>query len=237
MSATEAKILVKEFGNAIGLTERLAQLSWDDMMAEGSVLLGRDYATVRDLMLRDALVAGGNVIFANPSASALVGVTDDDVMDVEVIRLGVENLSTANAPKFRGDFYICFVHPHQAAALKRDPEWISAQRYAGSRRIFNGEIGRWEDVVFIQTTHQGNGVAGSADAGYDATLVGTGAAAADLYRATLFSDQAIGLADALPVELRDDGVKDFGRLHGLAWYGIWGAKVLENDYVHHIITA
>lgn len=237
LSASQADVTVHEFGNAIGLTEKLLQLSWDDMLREAAVQLGRDYALTRDLYLRDRLVAGGNVLFTNPSASGVGDVGAGDVFDVETIRNAVEELATANAPKFYGDYYVCFIHPHQAAHLKRDPDWVAAQNYAQTRALFNGEIGRWEDVVFIQTTHQGNGAAGTSDPGYDATLDGTGDGAINLYRATIFSDEAYGLADALPVEMRDGGTVDFGRLHGIAWYAIFGAKILQSQFVQHIISA
>jgi len=31
------------------------------------------------------------------------------------------------------------------------------------------------------------------------------------------------------VELRDGGVIDFGREHGLAWYAIWGFGVITHE--------
>jgi N4-gp56 family major capsid protein len=234
MSASQSSITVTEYGNAIGVSEKLIQVSYDDVLAEASVLLGRDYAVVRDLMLRDAVGTGTNVGYAGAKADRASMDGAADFFDVEMIRVGVEFLQTQNAPKFNGDFYVCFVHPHQAAYLKRDPDWISAQQYAGSRRLFTGELGRWEDVVFIGTTHCRNGACAATDPGYLAALVNGatgGAANAHVYEALLFADQAYGVADALPVELRDDGVTDFGRMHGLAWLSIMGAGVLEDDFI------
>jgi hypothetical protein len=40
----------------------------------------------------------------------------------------------------------------------------------------------------------------------------------------MIGDNAFGQPIALPVELRDGGVLDFGREHALAWYGIWGFR-------------
>lgn len=237
MSASQVPITVTEYINAVGVSEKLLQLSWDNLLAQMAMQLGRDYATVRDLSIRDTLVAGGQTLFTNPLATSIGQVGANDKFDIEVIRQGVELLESANAPRFYNDFYVCFVHPHQAAYLRRDPDWIAAHNYHQTRGPFSGEIGRWEDVVFISTTHQGNGVVALTAEGYEAALDGTGAGGTDLYRATLIADQAYGVADALVVEMRDDGVNNFGRLHALAWYAIWGVGILEPDFIVHMISS
>lgn len=234
MSASQQGVSVTEWGNAIGVSEKLLQLSYDDVLAEAAVLLGRDYAVVNDLMCRDALTSASQLIYAGDRTSRALLQGGVDYFDVELIRRGVEILQTKNAPKFNGDFYICFLHPHQAAYLKRDPDWVSANNYANTRALFNGELGRWEDTVFIGTTHCRNGAAGSSDPGYEATMVNAatgGASNAHVYESMLFADAAFAKATALPVEMRDDGVRDFGRKHGLAWYSIMGAGVLEDDFI------
>jgi hypothetical protein len=53
----------------------------------------------------------------------------------------------------------------------------------------------------------------------------------------MFGEFAFGHAIALPVELRDNGVRDFGREHGLAWYAIWGTGLLETNHSLRIETA
>lgn len=234
LSASRQGVSVTEWGNAVGVSEKLLQLSYDDVLAEAALLLGRDYAVVNDLMCRDALTLASQVVYAGNRASraALVGGTD--YFDVEIIRQVVEILQTKNAPKFNGDFYICFLHPHQSAYLKRDPDWVSANNYANTRALFNGELGRWEDVVFISTTHQRNGASNTSDPGYFAAMASAatgGATAAHVYEALFFADSAYGKATALPVEMRDDGVRDYGRKHGLAWYSIMGAGVIEDDFI------
>jgi N4-gp56 family major capsid protein len=233
MSAAQQAITVTEWGNAVGVSEKLLQMSYDDVLAEAAVLLGRDYAVVNDLMHRDALVLATQVIYAGGGSSRAGMIGGTDFFDVEMLRVGAETLQTKNAPKFNGDFYACFVHPHQAAYLKRDPDWVSANNYANTRALFNGELGRWEDIVFIGTTHSRNGAAGTSDPGYNAGMVNaaTGGTAADVYEALLFADSSFGKAIGLPVEMRDDGVRDYGRKHGLGWYAIQGSGILEDDFI------
>jgi len=239
MTAAQQSVTVTEWGNGIGVTEKMLQMSFDDLMAEASVLLGRDYAVVNDLMLRNTIVNAAQIVYAGNKASRAALDGGNDYFDVEVIRQAVEILQTKNAPKFNGEFYVCFLHPHQAAYLKRNPDWVAANNYHQTRRLFNGELGMWEDVVFIATTHMRNGAAASTDPGYEATMVNAatgGAVAANVYESFIFSDMAYAKAIGLPVELRDDGVNDFGRLHKLAWYSIMGAGILEDDFIVKIET-
>lgn len=239
MSASQRAVTVTEWGNAIGVSEKLLQMAMDDQLAEAATLLGRDYAVVNDLMCRDTLGKASQVLYAGAKASRAAMIGGTDYFDVELIRLAVEILQTKNAPKFNGDFYICFVHPHQSAYLKRDPDWVSANNYANTRALFTGELGRWEDVVFIGTTHCRNGAASADDPGYLAALKNAatgGATAANVYESFLFSDSAYGKATGLPVEMRDSGVRDYGRKHGLAWYSIMGAGILEDDFIVRIET-
>lgn len=229
LDASTSSITVTEYGNAIGVTEKLLQLSYDDVLKEAAVLLGRDYAVTTDLMLRDSLTGLGSVIYSG-SASSIGTLAAAEYFDVEMIRDGVEVLQTNNTPKFNGDFYVSFIHPHQAAYLKRDPDWVSANNYANTRALFNGELGRWEDTVFIATTHARNGAAAAADAGYHVSMDGTGADGQHVYEGMLFGDACLAWAEALPCEMRESGVMDFGRRHGIAWYSIMGSGLLFNNY-------
>lgn len=59
----------------------------------------------------------------------------------------------------------------------------------------------------------------------------------DVFQAVLFGDAYYGLAISLPVELRDNGVEDFGRKRSLAWYSIFGVGLLHDAYGVVIETA
>lgn len=270
ITSSVKSISVTEWGNAISVSEKALQLSFDQLMTESALLLGRDYAITRDLYLRDTLVSGfSNTIYGGARANQ-GAVTSADTFGIEEVHNAVLELQSRNVPKFNNDYYVCFLHPRQASYLRRDSAWVNANHYKNeARALFKGEIGRFEDVIFIASTHQGNGAAGTlagAPADNAASLVaaatlqqtapgyellldgdavhgagdgvaGGGSGGIDLYRATMFGDQAYALADALPVELRDNGVEDFGRQHSLAWYAIYGSGILNETHGIHVITA
>jgi hypothetical protein len=47
------------------------------------------------------------------------------------------------------------VHPHQSRRLRDTPEFIEVTKYAAPGNFMLGEIGRLNDVVFIETTQVG----------------------------------------------------------------------------------
>lgn len=246
LSNSMKSITVSERGNAISVSELALRASFDDILQSASVLLGRDMALTLDCELRDVAIAGGtgtSVIYGrnvvdNTKISARNAITVSHTLNVATIKDAVEILATKNAPKFEGSYYICFIHPHQSRSLRDDPAWLEASKYGSPDQLFTGEIGRIDDVRFIETTLMPNGAAATDDPAYVAELKNAGATSTEeVYQAIVMSEDYFGYAVALPTELRDDGVTDFGREHRLAWYAIWGAGVLHPERAVIIETA
>ena len=232
LSGSMKQITVQEHGNAVSNSELLIQSSFDDIMATTTTLLGRDYALVMDCELRDVALSGTNIVYGGGKESR-DALTKDDKLQVATIKDAIEILATNNAPKYANLYWICFVHPHQSRDLRDDSAWINASNYGAPEQLFTGEIGRIDDTRFIETTLMCNGKASENDPAYKAELKGD----VDVYQAVIFGDQYYGIAWSLPVELRDNGVEDFGRKRSLAWYAIWGTGLLHNDYGVVIETA
>jgi N4-gp56 family major capsid protein len=246
LTGSQIQLTVTEHGNAVSVTELLLQTSFDDVMSSTAKLLGYDYAKVLDAELRDAYLSATNVQYAGRAAGRNA-ITNRDIMDTLLVKDGVETLKTNDAPQVAAGYYVCFAHPHQLRGLRDDPNWISASQYGNPTQVFQGEAGRYEDVIFIETTMMKNGVFVDSSASpnknvlaYDPTLdksVTPSLTADEIYQAVMFGDNAVGLAVSLPVEMRDNGITDFGREHGLAWYGIWGSGKLTDPNIVRLETA
>lgn len=243
LSGSTKQITVQEYGNAVSVSELLIQSSFDDIMASATTLLGRDYAMVLDCELRDTALTGTNVVYAAKSDGTKVTARADldatCTMKVSTVKDAIEILATNNAPKaVGGTYWICFVHPHQSRGLRDDPAWINASNYGAPEQLFTGEIGRIDDTRFIETTLMCNGACAPTDPAYVADLrKGGDNANVAVYQAVLFGDAYYGIAISLPVELRDNGVEDFGRKRSLAWYSIFGVGKLHDQYGVVIETA
>lgn len=233
LSASLVAVTVAEYGNGVSVSEMLLRQSFDKIMQNTSKLLGLDYAQMNDKMLRDALLGNNATLirkFSNGKANR-AALTADDTFNTALVKDAVEELATRNVPKINNDFYVCFVHPHQARGMRDDSAWINASQYGAPGQIFQGEIGRYEDVIFVETTHVLKLATGAQ------TIDGENNATVATYKAIMIGADALGKAVGLPVEMRDNGIEDFGRKHSLAWYAIQGAKRLDDDRVVSLETA
>lgn len=231
LSATQFSITVAEHGYAVAVSELLLNASFDDVMASASRLLCRNMATYLDVSARNTLLTASSTVYGydkstvtrdgnSPYNAGTVGTTRDSLsgkfyFTTALVKDAVETLATKNTPRL-GETYVAFVHPHQSRRLRDDPEFIEVTKYAAPGNFMLGEIGRLNDVVFIETTQ----VKKVLNAG-----------SKDVYQSLFLGDNAFGHAISLPVELRDGGILDFGREHALAWYAIWGLGLITDQSV------
>jgi len=238
LTATQYQIVVQEQGFAVAISELLLNASFDDIMATASRLLGRNMAQYLDYSARNTLLLASSVLYGYslPTTRTAISPYDDGTPAANragltggfffrnaLVKDGVETLATKNVPRL-GETYVCFVDPHQSRHLRDDPEWIEVTKYASPGNFLLGEIGRINDVVFIETT-QINQVP------IDATATFAGTSTTISHQAIMIGDNAFGHAISLPVELRDGGIIDFGREHALAWYSIWGFGLITDQAV------
>jgi N4-gp56 family major capsid protein len=237
LTASQFDITVAEQGFAIAVSELLLNASFDDVMASGSRLLGRNMALYLDGSARDTLYQASSMIWGYNKFSLSTAVrtplspydhgtaatstaalsAGNYSFTTAVVKDAQETLATKNVPRL-GETYVCFIHPHQSRQLRDDPEFIEVTKYAAPGNFLLGEIGRLNDVVFIETTQvYNNYVSGSSGPLY--------------YNAIFMGDNAFGHAISLPVELRDGGILDFGREHALAWYSIWGLGLITDQAI------
>jgi len=241
LTASQYAITVAEQGYAVAVSELLLNASFDDVMASSSRLLGRNMAKYLDGSARDTLYQASSAIFgyALPTgaitpispydqgtvAANYAALAGTQYMSVNVSKDAVETLATKNVPRI-GETYVAFIDPHQSRRLRDNPEFIEMTKYAAAGNFMIGEIGRLNDVVYIETTQIRQYAPGAGPAG------GTGQGnAGGTHGAMYLGDNAFGHAIALPVELRDGGVLDFGREHALCWYAIWGFGLITDQSV------
>jgi len=226
ISGGEVFITLKEFGNAAEFSRKAENFSIRDLMQDATTLLGRDFAKTQDRDLRDAHLSTLNKWFSI-AAGATGGSTGVVAANFDSVSLAgiVERAHDLNLPKMeRGtdQFYVFVGTPHQIRTMRESPGWLDARRYVDPTDQMNGEAGRLNDVVFLQTTQM-------------PILVGAGASSADVHRGILIGMNAVGLGESIPMELIPDPIEDFGRKQAIAWYSIWGASIV-NDYLIEIQT-
>jgi N4-gp56 family major capsid protein len=223
LGGSQVSILVDEYGKATSVTELLLQTSFDNIMSSASKLLAFNYAITLDTTARDTLIDGAaHYVYADDQVS-VDGIGASDFLTMEEVKDAVEILATNLTPKIGGDHYVMFVSPHQSRNLRDDPDWIAVGKL-DPVRLYNGQIGRIEDVIFIETTQV-------------ATDDNAAATPVSVHTAIMLGENAFGKAVVLPVEMRDNGVEDFNRKRSLMWYSIFGYGVLNEDNYVLVQTA
>lgn len=241
MSSSTMEITVSERGLGTAFTEFLLRTSIDDLLTSASQLLGMHYSSATDAFCRDVLLASPNTLYGG-ARSSRAGLIDSDAFSMALVKDAVEALATNKAPKFSDGAYRCVLHPHQSRKLRDDPGWVNVANYAQPENMLAGEIGRIDDVRFLESTNVTRIVKGTQDIWADNadTTKNTSIATnsnTDVYQAIICGDYGAGFARALPVEMREDAVADFGRKRKLAWYTIDGAALLETGHVFTLETA
>lgn len=209
---TTTSITVVEIGRAVPFTSFSEDLAWFDI--ENSVqgrlrdqmTLGLDtkaavaFRTAQVKYVPTGLASNNITTNGTPGAAATANMS---VFHVEEIRDYL--FDTLHTPQIDGN-YVGIFRTLGLRGIKRDPAWEEWHKYTDPAAKWNNEIGRIEEVRFIETNHalalrkQGTN-----------SVLGEG---------VVFGADGVALAEVLTPELRAAIPADFGRSKAVAWYGI-----------------
>ena len=156
LTVTTITAEVHQYGGWVALTDMLDLTAIDNNVVQATNLLGSQGGRTMDTIVRDILNGGTNVIYAPKigAGGAETAVSSRAELDktcqltVDLINQAVAMLQTQNADPI-GDSYVAIVHPHTSYDLRKDPAWVDAHKYAAPEEIFNGEIGKINNVRFV----------------------------------------------------------------------------------------
>jgi N4-gp56 family major capsid protein len=128
---------------------------------------------------------------------------------------------TLNIAPYSGDDYVCILVTLAKRGLLRDPSWVDWKKYTDPAAKYNGEIGRIENIRFVETNN-------SQSSSGLRSGVGTGSV---LGEAVFFGADPVVMAVAEdPHLLAEENVgNDFGRSKSIAWYGIYEFGQIWSD--------
>lgn len=159
LSMTEITALVQQYGGYFTYSDILETTTIDPVIQEGTEMLGHAAGETLDTLTREVLNAGTVVQYGDgtvASRNALVAFdgtwANNDYFSTEVIRRALLTLRNNKARPVKDGSFVCIIHPESEYALKKDADWKEAQEYAGAERIFNGEIGKFDNCRFVVST-------------------------------------------------------------------------------------
>lgn len=229
LNVTADTATVNQYGDFVEVSDVLDLTAIDPVLDEAADVLGDQASDTIDIVTRDIICAGTNVQYANGKASRVTVAAGDNLTVMEV-RKAVRTLKRKKVRPVGGQDYIAIVEPGATFDLQGDTLWQDADKYAGSKKLFSGEIGRIFGVRFVETA---NGK----------KFAGAGAAGVDVYATIVFGEDAYGIVDISG----SGAVKNIVKAHGSGgttdpldqratsgWKVLYTAKILQQDAILRI---
>lgn len=230
-TVSQAYLTIKEAGNSVPYTGKLEMLAKHDLVAIIENTLKHDARKFFDAEVWTQFKATPLVVVpaSGTSTTALTFDTDGVTAESNNIAMGKEHVGLVsdlmkerNIPPYSGGNYMCVSNVSTFRELKNDLEAIHQYTETGLSMIYEGEIGRYEGVRFVEQTNIPKGGA------EDSTTFNAYTGVADPWNNTKSSWAFYFGADTVleclvvPEEIRAKIPGDFGRSKAIAWYFLGG---------------
>ena len=142
---------VQQYGDFVVTSDLIELMGIDPVAIETLKVQGEQAGETLDIIARDVVAAGTNVLYLTAGAIVRGQVAAADTMNGTAVRRIRQIMARNNVDPMQGG-YIAFVHPDVAYDLQGSVGWIAPNLYAKGVKIFSGEIGTLWGVRFIETT-------------------------------------------------------------------------------------
>lgn len=211
---TTVAITVSEWGRSVPYTgfaedlsmfdiENIVQRALKDQMK--LIMDNASAASFKTGLIKATMTGIAAIQFSTNGVAPAQAVANLNMFGVEQIRDYM--FSTLFIPPFEGDDYVCLVSTKGKRGVVNDPAWETWHKYTDPESKYNGEIGRIENIRFVEVNNTG-------------ALSGTLGAGGVEGEAIFFGADAVAMAVVIDPELRAMIPGDYGRQRAVAWYGI-----------------
>ncbi len=234
MGDSQVEVTLAEYGNTINTTAKLRGTSFLDVDAVAANLIGYNAGSSLDTIVANVLKAATNVIFGGggsttPTSNATVQA--EDIIEANDIRVATAQLRGSKAQSFNG-MYMAFIHPDVSYDLRRETgaaSWRDPHNYNNIGPIYNGEIGAFEAVRFVETPRA------------PLDLTGGSASTVDLYQTIIMGRQSLAKAHSItdgngayPSVRRGPVVDSLSRFNPIGWYWLGGYGIFRQAAIRVI---
>ena len=237
MADSQVEVTLAEYGNTINTTAKLRGTSFLDVDAVAANLIGYNAGSSIDTVVANVLKAATNVIYGGggsttPTSNATV--QSEDIIEANDVRIATAQLRGAKAQSFNG-LYMGFIHPDVSYDLRRETgaaSWRDPHNYSDVSGIYNGEIGAFESIRFIETPRA------------PLDLTGGSASTVDLYQTIIMGRQSLAKAHSItdgngayPKVVRGPVVDSLMRFNPVGWYWLGGYGIFRQAAIRVINTS
>jgi N4-gp56 family major capsid protein len=217
---TQGTLTVTEYGNSVPYTGKLDGLSEHNVKEVIHKVLKHDAKKAFDTAAHGQF--DSTLLIAQPTGgtdtAAITLYVDGTATQTNNVALNnahvkniVDTMKERDIPPYVNDDYYALARPTTYRTFKNNLETIKQYSDVGFQLIMNGEIGRYENVRYVEQTHI-------------ASEAWTNGASDAVY---FFGDDTVTEAITVPEEMRGKIPSDFGRSKGIAWYYIGGFGIVH----------
>lgn len=225
---TQGTLTITEYGNSVpysGKLEALSQFAVKDPVMKA---LRNDATKVMDAAAHAQFnatplhVVGTSSTTITLSTNGTTTGTNSQAYNTNHAKLIVDTMKERNIPAYVADDYYALAWPTTYRTLKNSLETLHQYTESGLTMIMNGEIGRYENVRYVEQTNIPKGGA------YDSTTFNAFTNTADAWNGGFsdwiffFGEDTVAEGIAIPEEIRAKIPTDYGRSKGVAWYSLNG---------------
>jgi N4-gp56 family major capsid protein len=246
LSVTDITATVLQYGDFVTITDVLDYSSQDPVLMETAEILGDQMGDTIDQLTRDVLNAGTNVYYGGTGHTLTSQVAAGEIITDTLIKKTVRLLKNNKARRMTkmvnattgygttplNASYIGISHPNVSYDLKAITGWVGVEKYSSTNGVMDGEIGKYDEVRFVETTNA-------------KVKTGAGASSIDVYCTLVFGSDAYGTT-RISGEAMKNIVKPLGSA-GTAdpldqratsgWKATFVAKILNDAFLVRIETA
>jgi N4-gp56 family major capsid protein len=155
LKVTNKTATIAQYGDYIVLSDILELTAIDNNIVQATKVLGYQAGETDDTVVRNVMQSGTNVEYAASSGTRATDrgqLTSAYKMTVADAMLIMATFRANDVKPMSDGNYACIIHPHVAYDMKRDSEWRDMFKYANPENLYNGEIGRIDGCVFVQSS-------------------------------------------------------------------------------------
>ncbi len=217
---SQAQLTVMEYGNSVPYTKKLDNLSKHPVKEVIRKVLKNDARKTLDRAAHaqfDATVVTVCGENATTITEELGGVTvnNNSALLTAHVKLIADLMKERDITPFYQTDYFSIARPTTFRGIKNELEAIHQYVESGMQLIYNGEIGRYEGIRFVEQTN----IAAE-------TTWTTNAASNAAY---FFGADTCAEAIVEPEQIRGKIPTDYGRARGIAWYYLGGFGICHNE--------
>lgn len=241
LSDSEVTLTLAEYGNVAKSSKKLRGSSYLEVNPILLNVVSFNAGLSIDTITRDVMKGGSNVRYVG-AATARNEVESSDHFGTAVSNTGAEavrrvvaQLRGANVATIGGS-YVSVIHPdvsYDFRGATGGANWRDPHTYSAPENIFNGEIGQFEGVRFIESPR----APVFADAGSSTTLT-------DVYATLVFGFQALAKAwsitdggSPMPTVAPTPIVDNLRRFQGAGWYWLGAYGIFRQAALRRIESA